>query len=209
MNIHIKVMPFPLAALIVAASLGGAMLPGVANAQSGAGITNLVPESESVSLHAKITAINPETRAVTLRGRAGNDVSLVAGPAVRLEMLKVGDTVNARYYRSVAFVVKPPSGGSGTPVSDDQVTTISAQLSKAPGGVGMAMKKVSGTVVGIDLSAHSLDVVDPSGGGVQTVDVTDPARIATLSEIKIGDTITVVVSQVLAVSIEPAPKSWF
>jgi hypothetical protein len=39
--------------------------------------------------------------------------------------------------------------------------------------------------------------------------VTDPARIAMLSQLKVGDTITAVVSQALAVSIDPAPKSWF
>ena len=46
-------------------------------------------------------------------------------------------------------------------------------------------------------------------GGVYTLHVTDPARIPMLSSLKVGDTITAVVSQAVAVSIEPAPKSWF
>ena len=44
---------------------------------------------------------------VTLMGASGAKVTVTAGPLVRLELLKVGDTVNAKYYRSVAFVVKP------------------------------------------------------------------------------------------------------
>ena len=72
-----------------------------------------------------------------------------------------------------------------------------------------ALTKVQGLVVGIDEAAHSLDLVNPSGGGIYTIEVTDPARIAMLSQVDVGDTITAVVSQALAVSIEPAPKSWF
>ena len=64
-------------------------------------------------------------------------------------------------------------------------------------------------MVGIDLPAHSIDTVDPSGGAVRTIVVTDPARIALLSELKLGDTITTVVSQAIAVSIQPASTSWF
>jgi hypothetical protein len=72
----------------------------------------------------------------------------------------------------------------------------------------VSLTKISGTVVGMDLAAHSIDVVNPSGGGIYTIDVTDPARIAMLSHLKIGDRVTAVISQALAVSIQPAPKSW-
>ena len=197
------------AALAVAGAVSvGAPL--TAAAQGSSTPQNVVPESESAVIHAKITAIDPSTRAVTLRGRSGHMVTLTAGPAVRLEMLKVGDTVNARYYRSVSFLVRPPSGGSGLPApSDDQISQVVAQNAQAPGGIGVRLTKISGTVVGIDMAAHSLDLVDPSGGGVYTIDVTDPARIAMLSELKVGDRITAVISQALAVSIEPAQRSFF
>jgi hypothetical protein len=68
---------------------------------------------------------------------------------------------------------------------------------------------VSGTVIGIDLAAHSVEVFNPSGGGIYTIDVTDPSRIAMLGSLKVGDTVTAVISEALAVSIEPAPKTWF
>ena len=86
---------------------------------------------------------------------------------------------------------------------------ITAQQARVPGGVGVRLTRVSGTVVGIDLAAHSVDLVNPSGGGIYTVDVTDPARVALLSTLKLGDTVTAVISQALAVSIEPAPTNWF
>jgi len=47
------------------------------------------------------------------------------------------------------------------------------------------------------------------GGGVYTVHVTDPARIAMLSQVKLGDTIAAEISDAVAVSIEKARTSWF
>ena len=184
-------------------------LPHDAAAQANPTLTSVIPESAAVTVHAKITAIDPGARAVTLVGASGNAVTVTAGPLVRLDLLKVGDRVNAKYYRSVGFVVNPAAGGNGVPVSDDQIAQITAQPAQAPGGLGVRLTKVSGTVVGINLAAHSVDLVNPSGGGIYTIDVTDPARIAMLGTLKLGDTITAVISQAVAVSIEPAPKSWF
>jgi hypothetical protein len=184
-------------------------LPSDASAQGNPTLTNLIPSSESATIHARITAIDPSARAVTLMGASGEKVTLAAGPAVRLENLKVDDRVNAQYYRSVAFMVAPPTGGNGTPVSNDQVAQLIAQPAQAPGGIGVQLIKISGTVVGIDLAAHRIDVVNPSGGGIYTLDVTDPARVAMLGSLKVGDTVTAVISQAVAVSIEPAPTRWF
>jgi hypothetical protein len=184
-------------------------LPQAVIAQGNPVLSNIIPESEAVTLQAKITAIDPTNRWVTLAGASGHQVTIVAGPNVRLEMLKVGDRVNAKYYRSVGFVVNPPTGGNGVPVSEDSIAQIIARPALAPGGVGVKLTKISGTVVGIDMAAHSVDLVNPTGGGVYTVDVTDPERIAMLGSLKVGDTVTAVVSQALAVSIEPAPTSWF
>ncbi len=168
-------------------------------------MTNVIPESAAVTMHAKIRAIDPQTRDVTLAGRSGTTVTLQAGPDVRLDMLHVGDTVNAQYYRSVAFGLSAP----GMTAPEDQISQLVAQSAQAPGGVGVRETKISGLVVGVDQAAHSIDVVNPSGGAVYTIDVTDPARQAAMTKLKVGDTVTAVVSQALAVTITPAPKSWF
>jgi hypothetical protein len=197
------------AGIICAAATLPLTLPHPTAAQQNPTMSNVIPESAAMTIHAKITALNPNTRDKTLQGRSGNTVTVTAGPVVRLDMLKVGDTVNAKYYRSVAFELSTPQPGNAAPKSNDEMMQISAQPVKAPGGVGVRLTKVQGLVVGIDEAAHSLDLVNPSGGGIYTINVTDPARIALLSQVKVGDTITAVVSQALAVSIEPAPKSWF
>ena len=84
-----------------------------------------------------------------------------------------------------------------------------AQPAQAPGGGGVRLTRVSGTVVGIDIAAHSVDLVNPAGGDIYTVDVTEPPRIAMLGTLNPGDTITAVISQAMPVSIDPAPKRWF
>ncbi len=208
MKDRVLLSPFAIAG-IAAAQAFCLALPHAASAQNNPTITNAIPASEAVNLQARITAIDPANRWVTLAGASGQQTTVVAGPNVRLELLKVGDRVNAQYYRSVGFAVNGPTGGNGVPVSNDKMVELLAQPVTAPGGVGVRLTKISGTVVGIDMSAHSLDVVNPSGGGVYTIDVTDPARLPLLQSLKVGDTVTAVVSQALAVSITPAPKSWF
>jgi hypothetical protein len=189
--------------ILVAAGTYGTALPVPALAQ-GSQFSNAIPESAAITLQAKIRSIDLANRHVTLVGGSGQVVVLTAGPSVRLEMLKSGDTVNVKYYRSVVFLLVPP----GAPVQENQISDLVVQNAQAPGGYGIQRIRVSGLVVGMDMAAHSIDVVNPAGGGVYTIDVTDPARQMAMSALKVGDTITAVVSQALAVSIEPAPKSW-
>jgi hypothetical protein len=186
------------------APLLSAVLPSTAMAQNNPTLTNVVPESAAVIFVAKIRSIDRATREVVLVGRSGTAVRVIAGPAVRLEMLKPDDTVNVKYYRSIAFAIAAPQSSGGAAQPDASMTAILARPAEAPGGVGVRLTKVSGLVVGIDMAAHSVDLVPPSGGGVYTIVVTNPQRIAALSQLRVGDTVTAAVSEALAVSIEPA-----
>lgn len=170
--------------------------------QSGA-YASPMPLPAAVTIQAKITAINPQTRAGTLTGANGNSVTITAGSPVDLRRLNVGDTVNVQYARSTAMLLLLP----GAPVPDNEVARAAARNLQTPGGDVLTLIRVSTTVVGIDLATNSIDVVNRSKGVVLTVVVIHPARIAMLPQLQIGDIITAVVSQSLAVSITPAPKS--
>ena len=161
-----------------------------------------LPPSEAVTLQATITAINPQTREVTLQGATGSSVTLQVSDAVRLELLKVGDTVDAQYYRSVAFLI----GATGQPVPESGMAVMAARNPEGPGGAGVRVTRLSAIVVGIDLPGHRVDIVEPKGGPVRTVTVTEPERIAMLPKLKVGDTVTAVIREALAVSITPAGK---
>ena len=155
---------FPTVTATAAAILYGALLLPAALPHSAAAqtkLTNVVPPSVAVTIRAKITAMDVGKREVTLTGASGTPVTLTVGPAVRLEMLKVGDTVDAQYYRSVAFMVSPP----GTAVPDDEIEQAVARPVEAPGGVGMRVTRISGLVVGIDLGTNSLEWSTPRAAG--------------------------------------------
>jgi len=192
-----------LPALLLAAAI--AALPALpAMAQAEKPLTNVVPEAAHVTLQAKIAGINLKTREITLQSRAGERVKMKVGPAVRLELLKTGEIVNAEYYRSIAFFVTPPGASNAAPTNTDEIAAAMARPVNAPGGAAVMLTKVSGIVVGIDLGTNSLQVIDPAGGRVHTVTVTDPQRIAALPKLKIGDTITAVISESMAIRVDAA-----
>lgn len=198
-----------MAASIIAAGAPALLLAHPASAQANPTLENVVPEAASVRFVAKIRSIDQATREIVLVGRSGTPVTVIAGPAVRLAMLKAGDIVSVKYYRSVAFVISAPESSGGAPPPPASMAAVLARPTEAPGGIGVRVTKVTGLVVGIDLAAQSVDLVAPGGGGVYTVEVTDPARAAHLSLLHVGDAVTAVVSEALAVTIVPAPKSWF
>jgi hypothetical protein len=204
-KISLAITPAITAAVTAITLAAGVPHPAVAQTHP----TLSVPESEAVTAQARIAAIDAKNRSVRLVGASGHTFTVTAGPAVRLNLLKVGDRVDVKFYRAVAFAVAPPRVENGVPVNDDALKQVLLQPAEAPGGVALRVVRVSGTIVGIDMASHSLDLVNPSGGGVFTVDVTDPERIKAMGSLKVGDTVTAVISEALAVSIEPARRRWF
>jgi hypothetical protein len=162
-----------------------------------------ISATETQTLTAKVTAIDQTTRMVTLVGPQGQARTLKIGDEVRnLPQVRVGDTVNVLYRASITYVLAPP----GTKLPGDSVTVATARA--APGqmpAAAMGTRIVTtATVVGVDLAAHSLRLVDPAGGLVRSVDVVSPAGQQSMKMIKVGDTITGVASEAIAVAVEPA-----
>jgi hypothetical protein len=76
-----------------------------------------IGESHTITARTQVKAIDLAKREVTLVGPQGNVLVVHAGDAVRnLDKVKVGDTVVATYYASVAFVLSAP----GTKIPDNQ-----------------------------------------------------------------------------------------
>lgn len=200
-RISTRTAQFLSAAVLVAALLSAPPLASTAAAQaSGMGGIGAV---DTVTARATVQAVDPATRAVTLAGPAGNRFTVIAGPQViNFDKLKQGDTVLVRYTESVALVLSSPNGK--LPDSSLTATATGAPKGANPSGTVTTRTVVSGLVVGIDPSNHTLQLVPPSGGVVSTVHVRSREGLRHFREIKVGDTITAVVSQALAVSLEPA-----
>jgi hypothetical protein len=54
---------------------------------------------------------------------------------------------------------------------------------------------VTGLVVGVNPAAHTLSLVDPTGGEIRTIAVKDPQYQQLLGTIKVGDTITAYITE--------------
>jgi len=196
------------AAIVLATALAPGIAPTLAVAQGANPVVgSMIPAAAEDTIYAKIQAIDPQTRQVTLAAANGSKVAVIAAAQVPLDTLQVGDTVNAHYYRSVAFLVSksmqvPAGQATQLPAEQAQLLAQHAQA-QTPDGVSMPMTQISGLIVGVRPSANMVDVVNPTGGGVYTIQGDDPSRGAMLSSLRIGDLVTAVVSPPIATSIKP------
>jgi hypothetical protein len=74
------------------------------------------------------------------------------------------------------------------------------EIAKTPGGIGYNAAVVVGRVVKLN-GPNSFDVVNANGGGIYTIQTTNPSREAAINLLKPGDSITVSVSPLIATSV--------
>lgn len=190
----------PCLVLIAAAALLPPFAPSAlaqASGMFGAG------DTDTVSVRATVKSVDLKTRMVTLVGPQGETMTMKAGDQVQnLAQVKPGDVVVARFYDSVAYVVAP----AGTKLPENAMAIAEAQAApgeRPAGGVG-AKIIVTGLVVGINPVAHTISLVNPAGGEIRTLTVKNPQYQQMMSMIKVGDTITTVISEALVAAVEPA-----
>ncbi|MGE0226814.1 MAG: hypothetical protein AB7S57_26345 [Acetobacteraceae bacterium] len=174
--------------------------PALAQAAGMAGIGT----SEMITAQATVTAVDLASRTVTLVGPQGNTLVLkVADAVANLPSVKPGAKVNVRYYTSAAYVLSPP----GAKRPDDSLTAagVRAAPGQTPGGAVGARLVVTGLVVGVDPAAYTIDLVNPAGGPVRSIPVVTPEGRRNLGLVKVGDTITAVMSEAVAIALDPVP----
>lgn len=162
-----------------------------------------IAHTESVSARAVVKTIDLQTRTMTLEGAGGDTIALKVGDEVRnLPQVRPGDTVVAHYYMSSAYVLAPP----GTKLPDDSLTAagVRAAPGEKPGAAVGSKLVVSGLVVSVDPTLHTVSLVDPTGGGVRTLNVVTPEGQRNMGIIKVGDTITAIITAAVLVGVEPA-----
>jgi hypothetical protein len=191
-------------ALVIAIAVTGFVQTGLsvrafAQASDMAGIAH----ADSVSARVIVKAVDLQARTVTFETPGGNVMTLKVGEQVQnLPQVKPGDAIIAHYYTSTAYVLAP----SGTKLPDDSLTVAGARAApgEKPAGVLGSKVVVSGLVVGVDPTSHTISLVDPSGGQIRSVNVVTPEGQQNMKRIKIGDTITAIITEAVLVSVEPA-----
>jgi hypothetical protein len=160
--------------------------------------------TDTKTVHATVTAIDQSTRHVTLQTPDGQSHELVVGPQARnLAQVKVGDEVIVQYQEALAIDVTESDPTKPLPKPTEAMATDRSAPGEKPEGVIARTVTLSGTVQAIDLNKKTA-VIKGSGGNTVQVNMQHPER---WTKVKVGDTVTAVYSEALALSVQPAgPK---
>lgn len=189
--------------LVAAAAMAvtglGLVAPTTVSAQMVAGMGNAQSATETVT----IKSIDPATRHITVANAAGDAFLLKVPKAVQnFSQMKVGDSIKATYKREIEYVVS----AANSPLPPDTETTVAARAAKGelPAAVVANHVVVTGAILGVDTTAHTIKIVSPQGGQVHTIFVRQPDRQKMMGKLKVGDTITAYVTEGLLIAVNPA-----
>jgi hypothetical protein len=105
-------------------------------------------EARTVTLHGTVEAVDKEKGTVTLKGAKGRTVTVAVRDPKKLDAVKVGDPVIAKYYESLAIQVK--KAGQATPGACAQEAATTSKPGEAPGGAVSRQVMLTATITAID-----------------------------------------------------------
>jgi hypothetical protein len=166
-----------------------------AEAQANPTLTNVIPDGGHYAAQGKLQALDPAAMTLTLVSGKAGPVPMVIAPGVDFSDVSVGDVADVQYTRSVTFVV----ADRNIDVANVPATATVGQVAQAP-GIGPEPTTIVGRIVKVN-GTDSFDVVNANGGGIYTIKVINPARQQAVKILKVGDSLTVSVSPLIATSI--------
>ena len=147
----------------------------------------------------QVTAIDLANRQVTVKGPDNKkDVTFqLTEKAKALPNLKVGDQVDIFVTRAVAYVLNTDVGGA--PKASEESGTIRATAQNPnPGGEAFRQVRVTSQIKKIDLAKHEVSLLPPEGK-LQVVKVENPDLQARMKNLKVGQTVDAIYTEVLRV----------
>jgi len=186
----------PTSSLARAVALASLVFAGSFTAQA----AELPIGSEALESHVttKVQAIDLASRQVTVEGATGKPVTFqLTEKAKALHNLKVGDTVDIYVTRAVAYVLNTDVGGAPK-MSDESGSIRATQANPNPGGEAFRQVKVTSQIKKIDLKTHEVSLLPPEGK-LQVVKVENPDLQARMKNLKVGQTVDAIYTEVLRV----------
>jgi Cu/Ag efflux protein CusF len=182
-----------------------ALLPALAFAQNApaAGVVvqkekGAVRGAQSIVVEGAISAIDQESRRLTIKGGGGNEVSLVAGPEVKnFAQLKVGDIVTLKFIQSLALELK--KGGKALRERVESSDTVRSAPGEKPMGGEASSVRVVADVTAVNRKTGVVSLRGPE----RTLDlkVRDQAM---LKDIAVGDQVEANYVEATVISVSPA-----
>jgi hypothetical protein len=148
-----------------------------------------------VTMEATVTAINQETREVTLKNAAGESVTFIADDKVRnLAQVEVGDTLSVEYMEGVMIEVVDPATELGTSTAD---AAGRAKQGEKPGGVAISETSVVVVIEAIDLENETATVKTAEDKS-KIVKARNPEN---LKKVVVGDKVMITFTQGIAITV--------
>jgi hypothetical protein len=152
--------------------------------------------SEMKTATGTVEAVEAQTRTISIKKSDGTYATIVAGPDIsRFAEVKVGQTVNVRYYENVIVRVKRP----GEPDTDTKAAATTGSEQALPGGTKAKQRTITATITAIDPAVPSVTFTGPNGWKYSSK-VQDTEA---LSKVKVGDKVDFVWTEAMMVSLEP------
>ena len=118
-----------------------------------------------LDLVAQVTAIDQDTREVTLKDSTGESTTLTVGPLVEnLDQVEKGDKVHVVFYEQMVVYARPPGSGAQ---ADAALLMETAEKGQKPAGVIAEVDEIVAVVTAVDLEAHSATLRFPDGSEEQ------------------------------------------
>ena len=157
----------------------------------------MVVANQSVT---KVVSVDAANHVVVLEGNGGKPVSIqLSEQAKDLGNLKAGDTVQLDVVRSVVALLDTDID-KGLPGAVERVGEIRAtEDNPNPGGTAYRQVKVQLKITAIDVKKNEVTLQNPEGVS-KTVTVEKPELQAKLKDLKVGQSVNVVYTDVLKVT---------
>jgi hypothetical protein len=171
-------------------------------AAGGATITATAPGrgiAERVAqITASVEAVDSAKRTVTLKGPAGDIVTLPVGPEVQnFDQIRVGDLVVVRYLDALTLELK--KHGTATRERTDRDVTERARPGERPAAIDAHEVHVVADVIAVDPLTQTVRLRGPTR--VVDLRVDDPEQFKL---VEVGDQVEATYTEAVAISVEPA-----
>jgi len=179
-------------------------LPAVhASEEGGAGAEKpAVGAASLITLSATVTAVNQETREVTLKDADGNELAITVGEEVKnLPQVEAGDQVEVAYFESVNIEVLGPEQAEPGATAMSALET--AEPGQKPAGAMATELSIVATIDAINKDTETVTLKGPEGN-TKTVKVRNPAN---LEKVAVGDQVMITLTRAVAVDVTEAPTS--
>ncbi len=156
--------------------------------------------SQSATVTAIVTAINHETRVVTVRRPDGEEITMTASDEARnLDQVSVGDILKAEYERTVSIEVMVNDG------MEPEMAMASAmartEKGQMPGIAAMDATIVVATVEEINIEMNTFKLKGPDGEVTEYV-ARNPEN---LKRSAVGDLVVITTTEAMAITVEKQP----